>query len=354
MAIVLPKQPSLGEITGASLGQGLQALAESKLKQIQQRNLAQQLEHGYNFSPEEAQAFTQLPQELQPLAFKQRLQAPQQQTFAQLLGQLQGGQGQPLNIPEGAGLNEKQALDLAKFGQKERQIGAAEKKESRKYLQPFAEAANKRRESIQQNQELKKVALSGNLRAGNVQQLLDATGWGQFNQPLENAVAQKNLAAQASNAAAAYGTSRLNIFAEKTYAKSLGTLWNTPEGLYTVASLNNLRSKATDAIDKARNDIIRENKGETPFDIEALARERAQPTVDKYAKKSMEVVTNAAQKYLKAQHKLFASKNKPTSYDTPKEILKAGYRKGDRFQLAGGGIEVFDGRKMVPESEYQG
>lgn len=353
MAIILPKQRSFGESLLQGLGSGLEALAQQKLQQIKQRNLAQQLQQGYGFKPEEAQAFSQLPPELQQQAFKEKLAAPGKQANLSILNQLQGG-GQPINIPEGAGITNKEALDLAKFGQKERQIEALERKETRQYLKPFAEAASKRAATIQSNAELKEIALSGNLRAGNLQQILSSVGWGQFNQPLENEVAQKNLDAQATNAASAYGTSRLNIFAEKTYKNSLGTLWNTPQGLYTVANINNIRAKAENAIDKARTDIIRENKGIVPGDIETLARERAQPQLDKYANKEMAVVTGAAEKYLKAQHKRFQKKENLKGFNTPKEILKAGYKPGQRFRLDDGSIGIWNGREVVPESEYKG
>lgn len=323
MATYISNKPSFGQLLGTGLGKGLgsglEALANQKLQQIQQRNLGTQLQQLLPGQEQKAGALAALPEKLQQVGLKELLAQPGRQAYAQALGGVQGEQqGQ---IP--TQLTEQQATNIVKMNQKERQVQTAEQKETRKYLEPFEAAHAKGREIIQQNKELKQLALSGDLRAGPAQAILDSLGLGNYWRPLSNELAQKNLANQAQNAGAAFNTSRLTNLDVKLYEKSLGTLWNTPQGIFAIASVNNLKQKAKDAVHKARRTIVNENKGRVPFNIEELAEEKAQPELAKYAAKSMEIVTNAAAKYSKSQAK------KAGGFETLDEARKSGLQVGD-------------------------
>jgi len=111
------------------LGTGLQQLAHHKIgemvQQKQQQQQASGIQNLLGFSQQQASALSQLPPEIQQLYIKQALESPQQEAFAQALGQASSGaqqqpsqEGQQLTnkqqIP--ARLNSKQALEVAKFG----------------------------------------------------------------------------------------------------------------------------------------------------------------------------------------------------------------------------------------------
>jgi hypothetical protein len=130
MAItILPRQQTLA----GSVGRGLEALAGMKLNEVQQRNMQRQQAgalqglQGLNISPEEAQAISVLPPELQKQLLRHKIETPQNEEFARGVRKLTGGEEIPgqlgtetSNIPPQ--LNAKQAKDLAELGFKKQEV----------------------------------------------------------------------------------------------------------------------------------------------------------------------------------------------------------------------------------------
>ena len=135
---------NLGTGIGSGLSAGLQALAQHRLGELQQRASAARNIPGLQalgFQPEQAQALSWLPESLLSQIVKQQLAAPQQQQFAAALNELLGGGQAPQQAPEGIaalqqqqqpmpsaqeasriaikpGLTEQQATKLAELGMK--------------------------------------------------------------------------------------------------------------------------------------------------------------------------------------------------------------------------------------------
>jgi hypothetical protein len=321
--------PLSPQLPNTGLNSGLENLAQQKLQQVTQRNNRQE-------SPQQEQGV----QALQ----RQKNLSPYQQGLQQLLNAPEAAKN--FELPEG--LNKTESKELYEAALKQRTNAAAEKKsiadtrrEAREYLAPYEVAHNKGQKNIKRSRHIISIADKGDIRSGTFQAALDKVRLGDFFQNVDTQVAQKSLAAQAQNAAAAFNTSRLTNLDVNLYKQSLGTLWNTREGLKAVSRINIYEQKAEDAKLAARRAIIRENNGEIPFDIEALAEERAQPELQKYAKKSMDVVTGEAAKKL--------SKNTFNSInDIPKDKLIAG--KTRAINTDTGKEEIFNGKEFVPIS----
>lgn len=321
--------PLSPQLPNTGLNSGLENLAQQKLQQVTQRNNRQE-------SPQQEQGV----QALQ----RQKNLSPYQQGLQQLLRSPEAAQD--FELPEG--LSKDEAKQLYEATLKQRSSKAAEEKsaadvrrEAREYLAPYETAHEKGQKNIKRNQHLIALADKGDLRAGTLSKALHKIGLDDFFQNVDTQVAKKSLAAQAQNAGAAFNTSRLTNLDVNLFKQSLGTLWNTPEGLKAIARINIYEQKAQDAKLYARRAIIREKNGKIPHDIEALSEERAQPELEKYAKKSMDVVTGEANKKL--------SKNTFNSInDIPKDKLVAG--KTMAINSETGKKEIFNGKEFVPIS----
>src|ERR1700679_3719182 len=113
MAFIFPKQSSLGEKFGTGLGSGLQALADQKLQQINQRNEQSKLSSAYgqtfpNEQPQMLQALAQLPPKEREIALKNLFAKPGQELYAKsVLGGQQQFSPEQANSLSTAGLTEK-------------------------------------------------------------------------------------------------------------------------------------------------------------------------------------------------------------------------------------------------------
>jgi len=146
--VIQPSDPwqMLGQSLGTGLGGGLAELAQQKANELALRQL--------QMTPQQASAISQLSPELQQPAFKQLLQAPQQQAYLEGLNQLLGGtpsgqmglqalpeapsthapSSQPFLKP---GLNEKQATQLTKLGLQQQETNRKEQARVDKETLPF-------------------------------------------------------------------------------------------------------------------------------------------------------------------------------------------------------------------------
>lgn len=99
---ILPKETNWGEGLGTGLGaglsQGMQALADLKMQEYAQRQQATRTKSAleqYGIPKEQAQAISQMDPTMQQAYFKNYLQAPQNEAYANAWSQLLGGSQQP-------------------------------------------------------------------------------------------------------------------------------------------------------------------------------------------------------------------------------------------------------------------
>ncbi len=167
---ILPQEETLGSKLGTALGsginQGLQNLAQMKMQELAKRNVSRGLQSPIlNFSPDEAQMLSNLDSASLNQIIKQRLAQPQQESYAQAINALLGGNQQPMEnqintgsqnqqtqqqtdlqnqlfgqqatttkTPSLKGLTEQQATNLAKLSASERKLQLEKDKAAKKEL----------------------------------------------------------------------------------------------------------------------------------------------------------------------------------------------------------------------------
>lgn len=154
MPQILPRYDfggELGTALGAGLGQGLQALAENRLKQLQERQQSAKTVKGLEalgIPSQESEGLSLLPSNLLQDVVKQRLAAPQQEAYAQAIQQLMGGQ--PIQQPGAQGaprLSERQYTELAKLQLQKQQAQSGQEEKRYRHIEkqnaPFIEEINK-------------------------------------------------------------------------------------------------------------------------------------------------------------------------------------------------------------------
>lgn len=286
MAFILPKAPTLVENIATGLGSGLEALAQQKLQQIQQRNLSQQLSQILPGQEQKASALSQLPEALQQTALKDLLAVPGREAYAQALGLGEPAQQGAITSP--AQLSEKQATEIAKLRQKEATATSKERVEAfrqtkaeRKELVDKGRAARQTLTDLNRLEELEKEGLP----SPGYEEFLNRSG---LNIPaLRNSSGEefKKIAANFTKNARAYFGSRISNFELEKFLETIPALNQSPEGRKRViANLKNIARLEVEA-GKAAREIIKENKGIPPLDLYERVDERIDKKAEKFAKK---------------------------------------------------------------------
>ena len=297
-----PAQQSLGGGLVQGLGTGLQALANQKLQQIQQRNLGQKLQEGYGFKPKEAEAFTTLPPELQKIAFKEKQAAPGRQAYAQALGL--GGQepgiGKEQNVNQFTGLTERQASEVAKLRQQERhfetKLKVAEQKEADKETLPYYKEITKEAVSAKNNDKrldrMEQLINAGKLAGPKTNALIDTAAKGIFGigidlSGLQNADTQEfnKISKDFLKEAKSIFGARLTDTDVKFFLQTVPTLLNSDEGKRRV--IFNLKSfnEAAKIRKQVADEIIEQNNGRRPRNLDSLVEKAAGSQLDFIASK---------------------------------------------------------------------
>ena len=149
-------------------------------------------------------------------------------------------------IPEGVGINSKQATDLVNVIQKQKKIDLQQQAESRKaseevrnFIDPYVKKAHSAQDKIKNYNLAIKGAKSGNLRPGHINQLLDKIGLHGLGQNATQAVTDKALATLGIDAATAYGSgTKLTNYLEQTFQRTLPSLHNDPQALIGISEIN--------------------------------------------------------------------------------------------------------------------
>jgi len=185
---------------------------------------------------------------------------------------------------------EKEKLELKKSD-----IGRKNNKEVREYLKPGDEKVLAARKNIRDYDLLEKLAKTGQLRSGGAYQLLSKVGLEDFNVNNATQVAKKLSQRLAQNASTAFGPgARITNYLEKTFQGSLPSLWNTAEGIIRISQINKLVDQGIELEQNIRRDLIKENKGEIPGDIEAQVRERFNPIDEQLAQQAEKIALAGA------------------------------------------------------------
>lgn len=296
MALQILNDPGLGNLFGQQLGTGLQNLAQSKLQSLQQANMARGIQGltQPNITPEQKSQFIQmLSPEMQQEYLKSELKRPSEESFARALfgepgiqGELGDGQELGLGMPER--LTERQAIELSK--QKEKRQARKEKQEFEAYKATKPERsqilleARTGRQNLDDLKRLQELEQSGKLTSSAYDSFLTRSG---FDIPaLRSPESQEFLKIRQSflRDAKKYFGSRVSNFELEQFLKTIPDLSQSPEGRNRVIA--NLKRFNRLAIErgKAMKDVIKENDGIPPLDLE----ER----VDKKMKKRSDAVAN--------------------------------------------------------------
>lgn len=205
-----------------------------------------------------------------------------------------------LNSAEDRALKEEQHREKIASAKGER----IEKRENtlRKELEDISKRAERAQTDIHLLNQIKKANDTGTLVQGPKRKILedlskkyglDFTTY--FTNPTTENTA-KLIERMQTGAGTAFGTGRLTNFIADAYSKSLPRLANTQEGMDVI--IKNLILEDQSHI--ALNDEIRKIKGEyrksenpLPFDIQDMARERVQPTLDQYAQEALSNIDTA-------------------------------------------------------------
>lgn len=265
---------ALGTGLGGGLSKGLSALAQAKLKQLEN--------------------------------------AP----FAQLLTQLQGGQVTPSGetgtqpqSPEKISqisktLNPQQALQVATLNlqrqkaEEDRNLKKeiAARAENKPYIDALKSSYNKSRSQIPTNKSIIKMAESGNLRDPRLFKLLDKIGLGEWWASPDTQLTGSLLDNLVTGAGNAFNTKRLTNLEVDLYKRTLGDLSKTPEVISALAKNRLLEADA----DEAKYDAYRKIKSKfgdkIPFgvDIDELVEDEVAPKLALLARQAMENLQVAA------------------------------------------------------------
>lgn len=319
----------IGTGLGAALGGGLQNLANLKLQQLMQQQQQMRGIPGLTslgFSPEQAQSLAALDPQLQREVVKQKLAGPSNELFAQSLSQALGGQGpmtqqdslmqalqgginpqqalqqsaQPgnsqINIP--AGLKPQQALQLAQLGLQRQQFAnkesRAEQMAADKETLPFYRDTIKEAHSAKNNDKrlnrMEELIKTGKLSSTGFNSLLKTASKGIFGfgvdlSGLNNPESQEfeKLSNDFIKEAKSIFGNRLTDADLNAFLKTVPTLLLSNEGKLRV--MNNLRqfNAAAQIKDAALRDVIKQNGGKRPRNLEFLVDEIAQPQIDALA-----------------------------------------------------------------------
>jgi hypothetical protein len=280
-------QEQLGSSLGAGISSALQQLAQGRIEGLKRQQTAKGLE-ALNFTPEQAQQLSMLPES----TLAQLIKSHQQQQNYQKLGSLLGGK----QIPQGGGgmgdefaqqnlsqlspedlqnaliseggVDPNTAAKLAetrlKGAKEEREVSA----EARKYSAPFEERREASDNNIRDYNMLIDLAKTGELRTGTGRRVLGLLNLEDWGQGYKSELASKLVARLAQNVKAAFGTgTRITNFLEQTFQRSLPTLWNSAEGIILISKMSKELDKINIIKDDARKKILRQNNGKVSYDI---------------------------------------------------------------------------------------
>lgn len=295
----------LGAQFGGGLASGLQILAQNKLQQLAQRQQQTQQARGLSalegLTPEMAQNLALL----DPQTLGTALKGIQEQNFAKnwLQQQISSGTqglvpGQENALPMVPGLpaprNSREALEIAKIAATERKEQAKQQREIDKETLPVYQEISKEGKVASHNDKIlnrvEQIVTKGNLGSPLLNSAINTLAHGIFGigldlNSLKTADAQEleKLSIEfVKNAKDIFG-SRLTDLDLKTYLKGLPNLSQSREGMQRVIQNMRIANGAAKLRTAAQNEIIAENGGKRPRNLEELIEKRISPQLDNLA-----------------------------------------------------------------------
>jgi hypothetical protein len=320
--------PRLGRALGTGIAQpieqGLDALAQKKMAQLQQQQYTQASAPFFGkeaagllavLSPKEREIALQNMGALEKLLAARKVEGAGQQSG---LGALASNQGIPVGGGDDQGAlgalqppkqaDQPEISDASKAIQelftsphtrreeekldiKKQQLEREMSKDVRQYLSPYDEQDEESEKNIADYQQIIKHADDPKLISGYQRRFLNVFGMENlFDNPVTEITGKYN-ARLAQNIKGVFGTNaRITNFLEQTFQRSLPSLWNTPEGMKSVAILNMARDEGNLIKNNIRREIIEKNNWKIPNDINAQVRKRTQPQLDKIQEEAIDKV----------------------------------------------------------------
>ncbi len=354
----------LGSAAGQGLQQGLQGYATNKMQQLQQqqtlqlqeaerRRTQQEIKGAFPFLSDQQAALVSAAPPKERYQFLSQLGAagaPQQPQGMDALGSgeaniLSAGQGfgQPMQPRQGQELTPE---EFARYLQNpatrraeqdiELKAAAEQRKGSeaaREFSAPYQEKATASKDNIRDYDQLIELAKSGNLRAGNPVILMSKFGIEDISRNLETQLADKLIARLAQNSRSAFGPgTRVTNYLERTFQRSLPSLYNTPEAIGQIAKLNKLADQANIIKDDVRKELLAKNKGVIPFDLADQIEEKAAPKLEELQKKALKIAQRIDEKAPKVGQRS-ASLGNPA--DFPMGTIRVNRVTGKSFETDG-------------------
>lgn len=283
MAIqVVPNQQSfgasIGSSLGAGLGQGLSMLAQNKLGELQAQKRAQAWE-SIGLDPEMAHFIVQSPEWLQKeivgrlegLGQKQVQQLPQSSDINQQVMQQEAGQANPIGLSLGKSKSEREE-EFKKF------------KESKEFRKGIISAKKESRSVIKDLDRLEELSASGKLSTPGYVEFLKRSG---LDIPAllnpESEEFQKIQQGFLKNAKQYFG-SRISNFEVEQFLKTIPSLSQSPEGRKRVIANLKHMARGADEYYKAYEEVLKENKGIPPYDVEERVERKVDARLDRIYK----------------------------------------------------------------------
>lgn len=330
--------PSLGTSIGTGLGTGLQLLAQNRLQAMSERESAQKTQAGLEalgYDPSTAEKLSGLESNIISQLVKSRLaegisqplldqevrgMPSQREVFASALTNILGRPdieaegGVPAQLQEGVpseegivipALEESKALQIAKFGLERKKIEEQQRLEFRKesredqkiidkksegFIKDIKKAARTaKRNNINLNK-MEKLAFVGKFHGPTPNALLDTLGRGIFGLRLDLSGIRGADAEEFQALSAEFVRGVKDIFGGRItdneirlFMKTLPTLTNSREGMLRIISNMRVANNAAELRNTAMREIISENKGKIPRDLENLIDDRVGPELDRLA-----------------------------------------------------------------------
>lgn len=276
MAIqILPNQPSFGAQLGTSLGQGLSMLAQSKIGEIQLQKKAKAWE-GIGLDPQMANFIVQQPEWLQKelvgrlegLGQPQGQQLPRAQDAAQPIT----GQVDEAIQPSGMTIGKSKS---------QREEEAKKFKETKEFRKEIISAKKESRSIINDLDRLEELSASGKLDTPGYVEFLKRSGLDipalTSPESEEFAKIQQGFLKNAKQ----YFGGRVSNYEVEQFLKTIPSLSQSPEGRQRVIANLKRIARGADEYYKAYEDVIRENKGVPPYDVEEQVERKVEKRLDR-------------------------------------------------------------------------
>lgn len=278
----------LGDELGAGLASGLSALAENKFKEMEGARFWRSL----NLPEDKALAFARAPESVQKslldrleglsLGANQQAQPGQQQTsqFGQLAQQQEqpGYQNQPGQITLGPTKEERRHREtLAQ--QKE----IAQHKASKDVVHEINQKAKAAKEDLRDLDRLEELQNSGKLDSPGYHEFLTRSGLdiSALRDPSseEFQKIQANFIRNAKN----YFGARISNYEVENFLKAIPTLSNSNAGRSRIFANLKRIARGAQEYNEAYKEVIKENKGIPPFDLESKIDDKIDKRLDRVA-----------------------------------------------------------------------